>query len=188
MLLGLALAGVAPFTQASPPLSAQSRIDIELAEAAVLAGHGHLSLAVETYDKVLTIDPEQKEALTDGGWLVRLAGVSSSRPSLVGEGDREIAAAAALDPGYALAHGYEGVALLEDNHDPRAAVATFRVMLADHPAVSLVASLRPEAAKAYARRPRAAAVSLRPVKSLPAGLAATSAAAAEREEAPCASS
>lgn len=149
-LLGLAVAGVAPFTQASPALSAQSRIDIELAEAGVLASHGHVSLAITTYEKVLAIDPEQPEALTDGGWLVRLAGLASSRPTLVDEGDREIAAAAALDPGYALAHGYDGVALIEDQRDPRAAVAMFQVMLADHPSTALVASVRPEAAKAFA--------------------------------------
>jgi hypothetical protein len=149
-LLGLAVAGVAPFARSSPQLSAQSRIDIELAEAAVLAGHGHVPLAVQTYDKVLAIDPEQQEALTDGGWLVRLAGLSSSRPSLVAEGDREIAAAAALHPGYALAHGYEGVALLEDRRDARAAVASFRVMLADHPTGALLSSVREEAVAAFA--------------------------------------
>lgn len=150
VLLGLGIAGVAPFARSSSTLSAQSRIDIELAEAAVLAGHGHISLAVDTYEKVLALDPEQPEALADGGWLVRLAGRSGSRPSLVAQGDREIAAAAALDSGYALAHGYEGVTLLQDSHNPRAAVAAFRVMLADHPSARLLASVRSEASRAYA--------------------------------------
>jgi tetratricopeptide (TPR) repeat protein len=150
VLLGLGVAGVAPFARPSSTLSAQTRIDIELAEAAVLAGHGHISLAVDTYEKVLALDPEQPEALADGGWLERVAGRSDGRPSLVAQGDREIAAAAALDPGYALAHGYEGVTLLEDGHNPSAAVGAFRLMLDDHPSAGLLASVRDEAVRAFA--------------------------------------
>lgn len=150
VLLGLGIAGVAPFARSSTTLSAENRIDIELAEAGVLAAHSHISLAIGTYEKVLAIDPAQPEALADDGWLVRLAGKSDSRPSLVAQGDREIAAAAALDPRYALAHGYEGVTLLQDSHNPGAAVAAFRVMLDDHPSAGMLASVRNEAVMAYA--------------------------------------
>lgn len=149
-LVGLSLAGVAPFASSSPAtLSVSSEIRIELAEAGVLASNKELVQAVAVYDRVLELDPEQPEALADGGWLVRLAGLSSKSSQVISGGDAEIAAAVKVAPGYALARAYDGVALFEDDHSATAAVGQFRAMLADGPTSTLVGSVRSVALEAY---------------------------------------
>ncbi len=52
-------------------------------------------------------------------------------------------------PGYALARGYDGVALFDDAHSAPAAVAQFRAMLADKPTAELVSSVSSVAVKAF---------------------------------------
>jgi hypothetical protein len=149
-LVGLGLAGVAPFTRSpAPTLTVAAQIQTELAEASVLASNHEIVQAVVVYDKVLELDPSQPEALADGGWLVRLAGLSSKKASLVSGGDREITAAVKVAPGYALARAYDGVALYEDSHSPSGAVREFTAMLADHPSGTLVKSVRSTALAAY---------------------------------------
>jgi tetratricopeptide (TPR) repeat protein len=148
-LLGLALAGVAPFASSTPQLSTAARIQLELGEAAVLANGGHVLQAVAVYDKVLELDPNQPQALADSGWIVRLAGLSSKNSSLVTGGDKEIAAAVKASLGYALARAYDGVALFEDKHSASSAVDQFNALLADHASPTLIASVRAQAAAAY---------------------------------------
>jgi hypothetical protein len=149
-LVGLSLAGVAPFASSPPAtLSVSSEIRIELAEAGVLASNKELVQAVAVYDRVLELDPEQPEALADGGWLVRLAGLSSKSSQVISGGDAEIAAAVKVAPGYALARAYDGVALFEDDHSATAAVGQFGAMLADKPTSTLVESVRSVALEAY---------------------------------------
>jgi len=149
-LVGLSLAGVAPFASAPPTtLSAAEEIRIELGEAGVLASTKQLVQAVAVYDRVLELDPAQPEALADGGWLVRLAGLSQKSARVVSGGDAEIAAAVKVAPGYALARAYDGVALYEDAHLAKAAAAEFAAILADHPSALLVGSVRSTALAAY---------------------------------------
>jgi hypothetical protein len=145
----LALAGVQPFAQPPPPLPVATQIRIELGEAGTLAANHEIAQAVAVYDKVLEIDPGQPEALADGGWLVRLAGLSSTSTRLVTAGDTEIAAALKVAPGYALARAYDAVALYQDEHAAAAAVREFQAMLADHPSSTLLISVRTPALAAY---------------------------------------
>jgi hypothetical protein len=145
----LALAGVAPFASAPSTLTVADRIRIELGEAGVLAANNHVARAISVYDQVLQLDPQQPEALADGGWLVRLAGLSARKASIIRSGDVEIALAVQFAPGYALARAYAGVVRLEDDHDPSGAVAEFRAMLADHPSSTLLRSARGYAMKAF---------------------------------------
>jgi tetratricopeptide (TPR) repeat protein len=157
LLVGLSLGGVAPFSSSPPTtLSVATQIRIELAEAGVLASNRELVQAVAVYDRVLEVDPQQPEALADGGWLTRLAGLSSKNARVISGGDLEIAAAVQAAPDYALARAYDGVALYEDDHRPRAAVRQFRQMLADKPSMTLLNSIRATARTAY----RAAGVTL----------------------------
>jgi len=149
LFLSLALAGVAPFASAPSTLTVADKIRIELGEAGVLAANNHVAQAIAVYDQVLQLDPEQPEALADGGWLVRLAGLSAHKPAIIRSGDVEIALAVQFAPGYALARAYAGVVRLEDNHDPAGAVAEFRAMLADHPSSTLLSSARGYAMKAF---------------------------------------
>lgn len=148
--VGLALGGVPPFTSTtSTTLPIATRIGTELAEAAALAENHNVVEAVAVYDDVLALDPRQPEALSEGGWLVRLAGISSHRQSLVSGGDREIADAVRIAPGLAVPRAYYGVALFEDRHDPSAAVAQFEAMLQDHPTSVLLRSVGAVAVKAF---------------------------------------
>jgi len=150
-LVGLGAAGVPPFGRApNPTLDLAAQIQTELAEASVLAANHNVVQAIGVYGKVLQLDPTQPEALADGGWLIRLAGLSSKDTSLVGDGDREIAAAVRISPGYALARAYDGVALFQDAHSASASVTQFAAMLADHASATLVTSVRGTAVKAYA--------------------------------------
>lgn len=149
-LLGLSLGGVAPFAATQPTtLSVAAQIRIELGEAGVLASDGEVAQAVAVYDKVLELDANQPEALADGGWLVRLAGVSSHNRQVIAGGDAEIATAVKVAPAYALARAYDGVALFDDDHSVGAAVAEFQAMLADKPTHELVTSVAPTAVKAF---------------------------------------
>lgn len=149
-LLGLALAGVAPFARQPPStLTLAAEIRIELGEASVLASNNDVAQAVAVYDRVLELDPDQPEALADGGWLVRLSGISQKNRQVVEGGDAEIATAVNVAPGYALARAYDGVAVFEDDGSATGAVTQFRAMLADKPSSALVASVAKVAKRAY---------------------------------------
>lgn len=168
-VLALALAGVEPFSSPPSTLSVAARIRIELAEAAVLASNHDVAQAIALYDDVLAISPHQPEALADGGWLTRLAGLSSHSATIARSGDREIALAVSLAPGYALARAYDGVARLEDAHDPHGAVAEFRAMLADHPSSTLLSSVRAPALRAFRSAGQAVPAPLADQAAAPAG-------------------
>jgi tetratricopeptide (TPR) repeat protein len=149
-LVGLSLGGVAPFASSEPAtLTVSDQIRIELAEAGVLASNKNLVQAITVYDRVLELDPEQPEALADGGWLARLAGLSSKSRQVIVGADAEIATAVQVAPGYALARAYDGVALFEDDHSAGGAVVQFRALLADKPSPTLVKSVATTAEKAF---------------------------------------
>lgn len=149
-LLALDAAGAGPF---EPPaqLSVSARVQIMLAEASVLGSKGDITQALATYDRVLALRPTQPEALADGGWLARLAGLARHEQQLVRNGDAEIEAAVASDPHFALARAYDGVLLLKDRNEPRAAAAQFDALAADRPSPTLVRSVRRDALAAYTR-------------------------------------
>jgi len=149
-LVGLSLGGVAPFASSTPTtLSVSDQIRIELAEAGVLASNKNLVQAVAVYDGVLELDPEQPEALANGGWLARLAGLSSKSRQVIARADAEIASAVQVAPSYALARAYDGVALFEDDHSAAGAVVQFRALLADAPSPTLVKSVATIAEAAF---------------------------------------
>jgi tetratricopeptide (TPR) repeat protein len=150
-------------------LSLNDQIRIELGEAGVLASNKELVQAVAVYDRVLELDPEQPEALANGGWLARLAGLSSKSQRVVIGADAEIAAAVKVAPSYALARAYDGVALYQDAHAAPAAVRQFRAMLADKPSTTVVDSVRTTALAAYhsAAMPVPAALAAPPPSTSP---------------------
>lgn len=161
--VGLALGGVAPFTSTTTTtLPVTTRIQTELAEAATLAEDHNVVEAVAVYDDVLALDPRQPEALSEGGWLVRLAGISTHRPSLVAGGDREIAEAVRIAPSLAVPRAYYGVALFEDRHDATASVTQFEAMLRDHPTTVLLRSVARVATRAFRAAGVAVPAQLRP--------------------------
>lgn len=148
LFLSLSVAGVGPFS-APASLSTSERVQIMLAEASVLGSSGKVGLALSTYDKVLALRPHQPEALADGGWLSRLAGLSGHDPALIRQGDAEIEAAARLEPGSATARAYDGVMLYADRKEARAAVSQFNALLLDRPSRALLWSVHVDAAASY---------------------------------------
>lgn len=131
-------------------VSAQQQLDETLAQAAIVGSEGNVSEAVRLYDQVLATDPNEPVALTYGGWLVRLAGLSKRDAIVVAAGDSSIAKAVRVAPSYPDAHALYGVALLADRGAAKDAAAQFRLALADHPTRALVASVAPYAKRAFA--------------------------------------
>lgn len=130
---GLALAssagsrtGNAPLT-GSLPVSTSERLGL----AGRLMGEGKAVEAVKIYDRILAGDPRHPVALAYRGWVVRLAGLKT-------EGLEYVERAVAADPSYPDAHFFRGMMLWEDKQDPAAAVAEFRLFLANRPPQQMV--------------------------------------------------
>jgi tetratricopeptide (TPR) repeat protein len=152
-LLAASLAGVrlpGESATGSVTLSSAQQEQEALDQAAILGSEGQIARAVQLYDEVLRIDPNQPNALTYEGWLVRLAGISSKDRAVLARGDASVARAVKVAPGYPDAHALMGVILYEDLAEPSAAVAQFRHALAVGASKNLVASVAPVAAKAFA--------------------------------------
>jgi len=111
---------------------------------------GQAAEAVQLYDEVLQTDPNQPDALAYGGWLVRLAGLSSKNRLVVAKGDASVARAVKVAPRYPDAHALLGVIYYEDFARPDAAVAQFRAALAVGASESLLEGVAPVAQEAYA--------------------------------------
>ncbi len=103
-----------------------------LAQAGQLMNEGKAVEAIKLYDQILKDDPRQPVALAYRGWLVRLAGLKDEGLAYV---DRAVAA----DPSYPDAHFFRGMMLWQDKADPAAAVAEFRLFLANGPPQAMVA-------------------------------------------------
>jgi hypothetical protein len=97
----------------------------------------------------LRVDPNQPNALTYEGWLVRLAGLSSKNQVVVARGDASVARAVKVAPGYPDAHALMGVILFEDLARPASAVAQFRAALTAGASKSLLASVAAVAEQAF---------------------------------------
>ena len=152
-LLAASLAGVrlpGESATGSVTLSSAQQEQEALDQAAILGSEGQIARAVQLYNEVLRVDPNQPNALTYEGWLVRLAGISSKDRAVLARGDASVARAVKVAPGYPDAHALMGVILYEDLAEPSAAVAQFRHALAVGASKNLVASVAPVAAKAFA--------------------------------------
>ena len=152
-ILATSLAGVrlpGESATGSVSLSSAQQVRETLDEAAVLGSEGQVAEAVRLYNQVLAADPEQPEALTYGGWLVRLAGLSAKNRLVLARGDASVARAVKVAPGYPDAHALFGVILYEDFVSPKAASLQFRDALRAGAPQSLVASVAPIAARAFA--------------------------------------
>jgi len=124
-------------------------IGAELAQASALATSDPAA-ALAIYDTVLASDPEQPVALTAEGWIYADAG-------FVAKGIGLLAKAEAYDPSYGLAHFYRGMALLDYERRPAAAVAELKWYLGHSPAPSLEAVAREALALALVQSAKAGA-------------------------------
>jgi len=152
-LLAMSLAGVrlpGESISGSVSLSNAQQEQETLDRAAILGSEGQVAEAVQLYDEVLQTDPNQPDALTYGGWLVRLAGLSSKNRLVLARGDASIARAVKVAPRYPDAHALFAVVLYEDFGNARAASVQFRDALGAGASKSLVDSVAAIAAKAFA--------------------------------------
>lgn len=157
-LLAASLAGVrlpGESATGSVSLSSAQQVQETLDRAAILGSEDQAAEAVQLYDQVLQTDPNQPDALTYGGWLVRLAGLSAKNRLVLAKGDASVARAVKVAPAYPDAHALLGVILYEDFGRPAAAVDQFREALAVGASKNLLASVAPVAVKAFtaAKRP-----------------------------------
>jgi tetratricopeptide (TPR) repeat protein len=152
-LLAASLAGVrlpGESATGSVSLSTAQQEKETLDRAAILGSDGQASQAVRLYDQVLETDPNQPDALTYGGWLVRLAGLSSKNRLVLARGDASVARAVSVAPGYPDGHALFGVILYEDLGRPVAAAVQFRDALAAGASKSLLVSVAAVATRAFA--------------------------------------
>ena len=82
--------------------------------------------ALEQFDAVVRLVPNDVEAHAYGGWIVRLAGLPD-------EGLARIQRAVDLDASYPDAHFFRGIIYLRDKGDPAAAIPEFQLYLAARP-------------------------------------------------------
>ncbi|MFN2504355.1 MAG: tetratricopeptide repeat protein [Acidimicrobiales bacterium] len=97
-----------------------------LALAHQLEGQGEVLEALKLYDAVLKDEPDNVEAITYRGWLLKLAG-------LVDPAQAALNRAVTIDPAYPDARFFRGMLLYQDRKDPVAAVPEFEAFLASNP-------------------------------------------------------
>jgi cytochrome c-type biogenesis protein CcmH len=122
--------------------------DLQIAAADVSKGDA-LS-AVKEYQKILSADPNQLDALTEQGWLLAETG----QPTLLQQGLSLLARAEKVDPAYGPAHVYRGIAFLSED-DYSESIPELQWYLAHNPDPQLVPQVRSALAKAQAGAARA---------------------------------
>ena len=89
--------------------------------------------AVKRYDEVLKLDPNNVEALSYRGWIVRNAARSANAADLLDEAERFLNRAVAADPGDPTARLFRGILLFRDRGNAAAAVADLQYALDHNP-------------------------------------------------------
>jgi tetratricopeptide (TPR) repeat protein len=153
--VGLLLTHVLQSAQAGQPLSGsvtQSRQQLiaqQLNQALEANNSGDVGTALNLYDKVLTEDPSNANALAYAGYLQWSIGAKSHVANLVKIGRAEIEKALQVAPTNYEAHLFDGLVLANQDHDYAAAVAQFNEYLADNPPIGLLPQAAADAAPSY---------------------------------------
>ena len=143
LLIGMvALAGGSVFLLASDrkpgqPLtgSVPETVQGKLQLAHQFEAEGEAVEAVKMYDAVLKEEPNNVEALTYRGWLLKLAGLADPAQASLDK-------AVALDPTYGDARFFRGMLLYQDRKDPAAAIPEFEAYLASNPPAETVEAVQ----------------------------------------------
>jgi Tfp pilus assembly protein PilF len=98
---------------------------------------GDALTAVKDYQKVLSRDPNQPQALTGEGWLL----VQTQQPALLQQGLQMLTTAARAAPTYPPAHLYRGIALLSEG-DYSGAIPELQWYLGHDPDAQLAPRVR----------------------------------------------
>jgi tetratricopeptide (TPR) repeat protein len=125
--------------------------------------------AVKRYIDVLKIEPDNVEALTYRGWLLRNIGKANNVPSFLDEARTSLDRAIAVDPSYPDARVFRGVIAWRDDHDAKVAETQFDAFFAlpQPPAgfADLVRSVDAEARSSLGLPVRAGSESLGPTST-----------------------
>ncbi len=108
-----------------------------------------LGQALTLYKTVLTEDPRQPQALAATGWIDWQAGYARGDGPLEDAGRTLVQRSIAVEHDDYAAHRFMGTIDLEQAHDPAAAVAQYRLFLAEHPPESEISSAASLIVQAY---------------------------------------
>src|SRR6185437_11095242 len=133
----------------SVTVSQAQLIEQQLAQASTLNAQGSTKAALVLYDKVLTEDPSNPNALANAGFIQWNVGSTAQVASLTRVGRAEIQTAIKDSPSYAQGHLYYGLVLENQDHNHAAAVAQFNDFLADDPPPSELPQALPLVRGAY---------------------------------------
>jgi cytochrome c-type biogenesis protein CcmH/NrfG len=102
-------------------------VGARLALARFLEAEGDLAAALQQYDEVVALDPENADALAQGGRILKLTadniGGTPEAADLVNEARARLDQAVAADPDYADARFFRAVLLAEERFDDAQAIA-----------------------------------------------------------------
>ncbi len=142
-----ALPGQAP--SGTVTLSKAQQIEDQLAAAAVLTEELEGQQALELYNKVLTEDPDDPDALAAGGWLEWNAGVTGKSAAAEQAGRQSEEKAVRVAPDFYGGHLYLGLILLDQDDNASGAIRQFVDFLADGPSKAEVKSFASQIAPAW---------------------------------------
>jgi tetratricopeptide (TPR) repeat protein len=145
--LSPALPGQAP--SGTVTLSKAQQIEDQLAAAALLAQDGEAQQALVLYNKVLTEDPEDPDALAAGGWLEWNAGVTGKSATVEQAGRQSEEKAVRVAPGFYGGHLYLGLILLDQDDNASGAITQFTAFLKDGPSATEVKNFASQIAPAW---------------------------------------
>jgi hypothetical protein len=118
----------------------------KLAEARALQA-SDLKGAIQRYDEVLKVEPDNPEALTYRGWLVTLVGSQANATDLLQSGEQALQRAMQVAPTYADPFCFEAIVRFRVGNDPAGASSAVNQCLALNPpqqVLGLVQGLKAE--------------------------------------------
>jgi hypothetical protein len=107
-------------------------VSSELAEARALQS-SDLKGAIQRYDDVLKVEPDNAEALAYKGWLVALVGSQGEAPDLIQSGEKSIQRAMQVAPNYADPFCFEAIVRFRLYNDAAGAAPAVDQCLALNP-------------------------------------------------------
>jgi len=120
---------------ATAPMAVPDEVNQQLSLARSAAASGDAGTAIQAYQRVLQLDPQNIEANTYAGWLIVTSGAASERADFVDLGIAQLRRAIEIDGTYTDAHCLLGVALARfaATPDPVGAKPELTTCLANDP-------------------------------------------------------
>ena len=124
-------------------------IEQQLTEADILNNNGEAVAALQLYQKVLSEDPTDPNALAASGWLEWNYGTAAKVRAITRVGRQQEEKAIRLAPSYYAGHLFLGLIILNQDHNPTGAIAEFTKFLADNPPQAQLVSVASVVASGY---------------------------------------